>query len=233
MMTQKNFKKLNTNVENTLNEMNNSIRFLYENRIVYFFNVAGAEVLDRSKEKTMISWKNHISSRLNSGKSFTTLDQYKHILQNDSFHCILYDGSLIRSSFIFEKNKIINHSHLWWPSPYDYRVEFNENYTPIDAYDDFVTDSHWDSRIRMRSPVRIDFDPTSASDIHPAVHMHTQHHECRMRLDSPICFNRFIAYILFNYYPHLQIDLKGLNMLTFTYDRSKETNFSGTNISFV
>jgi hypothetical protein len=229
-MTQRNFKKLNTNVENTLNAMNNTIRFLFDSRIVYFYEIAEIEEIDRSNDKIRISWKNHTPNRANAGKSFTTLDQYKHILNSGSFQCILYDGSLIRSSFVFEKNKLINHSHLWWPSPYEYTLPFNEEFSPIDAYEDFITDSDWESRVRMRSPVRIDFDPTAASDTHPAVHMHTQHHECRIRIDSPICFNRFVKYILSNYYPHIPNQSYSFNMLTFTYDKQKETTFEGTNI---
>jgi hypothetical protein len=53
----------------------------------------------------------------------------------------------------------------------------------------------------MRSPVRFDFDVKNAADEHPASHLHMQNGKCRLFVDSPVCFNRFIKFVFRNFYP--------------------------------
>ncbi|MNO23264.1 hypothetical protein D3C76_130640 [compost metagenome] len=219
---------INSNVENTVFSINNTLEWLQTENVIYFYNPVSPIIMN---DKIFITWNNHQSSRANAGSAFTTLTQYEHILQSNSFHAIMYDGSIIRSSFEFKKQKLINHSHLWWPSPYNYKVNFDKM-NPIDAFEDFITSVDWNNSITMRSPIRIDFDPRKSvlSNTHPAVHMHTQHHECRIKLDNPICFNRFIKYILTNFYPQLSMQYSKLNLLNFTYDSFEDFDYTGTSI---
>jgi hypothetical protein len=171
--------------------------------------------------KQVIRWDNHISDRANCGDSFTTLDQYSFLLKTGAFHCILFDGSIIRSSFEFINHSLIYHSHLWWPAPYVFDEEVTGEYTPQNKYEDFLMDPDWNKKVRMRSPIRIDFDPDRESESHPLVHMHTQHYETRIQLSEPICFNKFIKYIFQNFYPDIEIDYYKWNSLKFTYSHAK------------
>ena len=127
---------LNSNIENTMNDMNNTLSFLYSKQLMYFFNPV---TLNKIEDKTTITWHNHQSGRANAGKAFTTLSQYQHILETNSFHGIMFDGSIIRSSFVFKKNKLVKHNHLWWPSPFNFNLYSNNALTPIDLYFDFIT----------------------------------------------------------------------------------------------
>ena len=66
--------------------------------------------------------------------------------------------------------------------------------------EEFLSDSQWHEVIKMRSPVRVDFDPSSTvvNKVHSATHLHMQHEDCRMYVEEPLCFNRFINFILKN-----------------------------------
>lgn len=209
---------INKNVLNLADEMNNMMMLLFDLKLLYYFN----EVRPRIKnEIQVITWNDHSPSRANCGASFTTLEQYEHILNSGAFHCILFDGSIIRSSFEFDGKYLINHSHLWWPAPYIDDGNLTEEFTPQLKYEDFLSDSNWMKKVRMRSPIRIDFDPESESITHPLVHMHTQHHQSRIHVDKPICFAKFIQYIFQNFYPHIELDFSKWNFLGFTYPKSK------------
>lgn len=212
--------KFNKNVQNTFDEMKNTMRTLYDKKILDFYNEPKLLKIDG---KEIITWENHVSGRENCDSSFTMLKQYSHILTNNSFHCIVSDGSIFRSSFEFEGKKLISHSHLWWPSPYS-TYNFPEELSHLDRYEDFVSNHEWDKIISMRTPVRIDFSPKDESEEHPLVHMHTQNHECRIKLYKPICFSTFVNYIFRNFYSNISFNFDKLNLLNFSYNSEQYDN---------
>jgi hypothetical protein len=209
--------KYNKNIQNTAEEMNNTMILLFGLKLLYYYKEVRPQF---SNGKQIITWDNHIPDRANCGPFFTTLKQYEHILKSGAFHCILFDGSIIRSAFIFDSNNLINHSHLWWPAPYN-NESYIEEVTPQSKYEDFINDSNWKKRLRMRSPIRIDFDPKNMNDNHPLVHMHIQHQETRIHIDKPICFNKFVKYIFQNFYSSIDLDFRKWNLLDFSYEKSE------------
>jgi len=217
----------NKNIQNVTDQMNNMMVFLYDLRLLYYYNEVSPQI---TNENQIITWNRHEPNRANCGASFTTLAQYEYILNSGAFHCILFDGSIIRCSFTFDGNFLINHSHLWWPAPYAYNIIFTDDFTPQTKYEDFLSDPNWMKNLRMRSPIRIDFDPEKESESHPLTHMHTQHHESRVHIDKPICFNKFIKYIFQNFYPDIDIDFSKWNLLNFSYQKSKRPQYTFSSI---
>lgn len=226
-MSKKSIIDFNKNFQNVVDEMNNLMILLYDLRFLYYYKPIKPQLIG---EDQVITWNNHISSRANCGASFTALEQYEHILKSGAFQCILFDGSIIRSSLIFRGKNLINHSHLWWPAPYILNKSLNEELTPQTAYEDFLTDADWMRKLRMRSPVRIDFDPDCESESHPSVHMHTQHYEARIHIDKPICFSKFVKYIFENFYPHIDIECEKWNILNFSYQKPKISKYTFSSI---
>lgn len=217
-MMKKSKDNINKFVISCSNEMQNTLELLYNKKYLYFYNPPIIEKIIENKEEVyVITWPNHTGGRDNCGKAFTRLNQYNHLIENSSYMGILYDGSIIRSTYKFKVNKLIGHSHLWWPAPY----LIEEGLTPHEMYESFITDPQWTNKLNMRSPIRIDYDPENNTKEHPAVHLHTQHHESRIHVDEPICFNRFIQYILKNFYPDIGIECDKWNRLNFTYDKIK------------
>lgn len=48
-----------------------------------------------------------------------------------------------------------------------------------------------------------------------------EHEECRINTDEPICFNRFINYIIKSFYPGWKVEFKEYDYINFKYDKPK------------
>lgn len=208
-------KKLLSFEKQIQNQVNNTLYALSLKKIIYTYNPIFTQNLGENKYR--LSWNNHISGKFNTGECFTKLEQYKMILKNNSYHCILYDGSIIRVSYTFEDECLIGHNLLWWPAPFKYEELTLEEYTVFELLDFFLSDQKWDQAINMRSPIRIDFepDPSIVSDEHPPTHMHIEHKDCRMKIEQPLCFNKFINFILKNYYPDIEFYIDSNDYIEF------------------
>ena len=226
-------KKINKNAQNTYDDIDNTIRFLKDKDIVYYF--IPSEFKDNNN---VITWSNHIPGRFNAGKSFNTLQQYEYIITNGAYQCILFDGSIIRTYFKFDGSKLINHSHLWWPAPYTLPRDTCSFMDEVDEenkddflypYNTFLQSSNWSELIRMRSPIRIDYDSYHEdSENHPLVHMHIQDSETRLNINEPISFYTFIKFIIKNFYPNINFNYNKQPLKYQTYISKKliDYNFS-------
>lgn len=193
----------------------NTLEMLLENRLLYTYNDLKQERLDENTVR--LSWNNHVSGSFNAGDNFLRLEQYRQIINNQSYLCILFDGSLIRVSYTIKNDKVVGHNLLWWPAPYKYLKVSLDDVTPQQMFSDFLEDERWYENIEMRSPVRIDYDPRKevVSALHPPVHMHIEHKDCRIFMETPICFNKFIRLIFENFYPGYKIYLDPNDYINF------------------
>lgn len=119
--------KINANIQVMKNEIENTMDVLYRNKFIYYYNLININV---NGEYVELSCNNHISSRANCGKAFTTFQQFEAILYSGNFGCILYDGSLIKLELCFKNQKLISHSYLWWSAPYKLNTNFTEEQSP-------------------------------------------------------------------------------------------------------
>lgn len=208
-------KTWNPIAQQTVDQINSTLNMLCEKSLAISCNYV-AEV-DIRNHHCRITWNNHVSGRANSGNSFTKLNQYVHILSNNSYHCLLFDGSLIRANFEFEDNILLIQNLLWWPAPYDYEYGsfLKDGYAPVDLVEEFFEENHWYEHVKMRSPIRIDFDSNNNSVKHPQSHMHIQHEDARLNTDTPICFNRFVDFIFRNFYPQCTINFSKFDFIEY------------------
>ena len=198
-------KSIRTYDEQIEMQINNTLDMLLDKGYLYTYNSLRREQVDNNTIR--LSWNNHQSGGFNSGDSFLHIAQYKGIIKNGSYLCILFDGSLIRVSYTVKDNILISHNLLWWPAPYKYENVTLEDVPPLQMIDDFLEDNEWYNNIAMRSPIRFDYDPRESAvrDDHPPVHMHIEHKDCRIFVEKPMCFNRFVMYIFKNFYPQCDI----------------------------
>lgn len=161
-------------------QISNTLAMLLGKGLLYTYNDLKREHLD--KNTIRLSWNNHLPGSFNAGSSFLRLEQYKQIIDNQSYLCILFDGSLIRVSYTIENGKMIGHNLLWWPAPYKYLNVSLNDVPPDQMLSDFLEDDKWYENMEMRSLIRIDYDPRKevVSSAHPPVHMHIEHQECRI-----------------------------------------------------
>lgn len=209
---------MNKHVQDTVDQIENTLETLSllglatTTRKVNAQNISGNEIL---------TWSNHVSSRDNAGASFNTLNQYFHIYETGAYHCILFDGSIIRAYFKFQENKLLEESLLYWPAPVKFSSEDVERLGIREVVADIIGNDYCNNEIgkhiKMRSPFRYDFDSSNDTEKHPATHIHLQHHECRIGARSPICFNTFVKFIFSNFYPDIQSDyIRKLSILHYS-----------------
>lgn len=206
-------KVLNPSAQRTVIQINSTLDTLLEKSLCISYN-AVPPVID-TQHRCQITWNGHVPERANSGTSFIKLTQYRHILETNSYHCLLFDGSLIRVNFEFEDDFLLTQNLLWWPAPYDYGNMLQDGFSPVEILEDFYGDQNWHQNIRMRSPIRIDFDSTNNKREHPHSHMHIENEETRIDTISPICFNRFIDFIFRNFYPQFKLSFSQFDFINY------------------
>lgn len=208
--------KMNKNVESTLIQIKNTLDNLIVQGVV-LYTIPCDYRRDKKKNIEQITWKNHMSGREVSSKAFTSVNQYLRILSTNAYHALLIDYSIVRCSFIFQRNKILSQHLLWWPCPVRIDRELEEEFGLVRSIQ-LLLDTNASQYLRMRTPIRLDFDVSNNTPTHPRAHLHMQHYDNRINTMGPICFNRFMRFILENYYPNLIIDYKQWNNLNFQYD---------------
>ena len=204
-------KKFNKCVLQLKDQINNSLEILHNLHLVRYFNPIEEEYIS-SEDIYRLSWKNHIGGRSVSSKSFLKIEQFMDILNNGAYHAILFDYSIIRVSFSFDGNNLISQNLLWWPCPVVIDFEDDEYDSYIEIVELFLLEKE---NFRMRSPIRVDLDITNDTPDHPKAHLHMQHHDSRINIESPICFNTFIKYIFNKCYPNIAIrssDFPSMNL---------------------
>lgn len=208
--------KMNKNAENTYNQIVNTLELLKSNNIINYFNIPEV-IIDKVNDMQHITWNNTSGGRSVCGKSFLKIEQYLYILKTGAYQAIMEDNSIIRCSFNFEGSELLSQNLLWWPCPIIVDEDMVSELGLIETIECLIQDSAAEKCLRMRSPVRIDFDAGNDKEYHPRAHMHIQHHECRINTNEPICFNRFMKHILINYYPEMYIDFKHWDYLTYHF----------------
>jgi len=178
----------------------NTLSTLSENGLTIYYN---NPILKTELGKNEITWPNHVSGDHNCEHSFTTLHQYRMLLQTQAFTCLLFDGSIVRAFYSFVGDELARHSILWWPAPFPLKSEDLELGGVLEMFELYSSGKQWAEHLEMRTPIRFDYDVANSSKIHPAVHMHMQASDCRLHVDRPLCFNRFIKFIFYNYYPDI------------------------------
>jgi hypothetical protein len=185
-------KRFCQNIQNTLN-------LLSENNLTIFHN---QPVIKEYQNVTSITWPNHVPGRHNCAPVFGKISQYRTILETGAFTCLLFDGALVRIAYSFKFGSLADYSLLWWPSPFKIDSGDLELGGILDIFDLYASSNDWHENIQMRTPVRFDFDSNNATIKHPASHLHFQESNCRLYVDRPVCFNRFIKFIFLNFYPN-------------------------------
>lgn len=177
------------------NELNSTLQLLQENGLVLFFQNS---ILDNNRSE--LTWPNHQPGRENCGDYFSQIEQYKYIISNGAYTCLLYDYSAIRVAYKIESGRLVSHNLLWWPSPFPNTKLYTDEGGILD-FIDYLSAAEWNNEIRMRTPMRFDYDSSIHTEEHPSSHIHFQSSDCRLALDFPICFNKFITFIFRHFYP--------------------------------
>lgn len=132
-------------------------------------------------------------------KNIPYSDIYNELNRNNSFHIKMIDGALISFQYLFTSDGTTLKKHIlsFFPSP---ELPSQEEHPILYETNDIYIDLLQSNIVRF--PVRFDFDPSSFKEvIHPKSHAtFGQYMNCRIPVDKAVAPNKFIMFLLRNFY---------------------------------
>ena len=181
--------------KNLETELRNLLDFLMNNDLAVDANPVDVRAVYPA---TRITWKSP-NPALMTGGEFATLDNYFSIASAKAYSAFLYDGGILQISYDFKRNDVVGHRLAFYPCPF----EVDEDafvFTPIlDVLDQYRLNG--EKYLRLRSPLRFDFDQKGAKTGHPTVHLHVIRQRCRCAVVAPLSLGHFIRFVFYHFYP--------------------------------
>lgn len=141
---------------------------------------------------------------------FGSLDDYLAALRRGDFACVLMDGGLLQIAFGFRGEELVTHRLCFHPCPIDLSPQEIEGLA-LDELIELYLEDDWRSRLRLRTPLRFDFDSAAARVMHSASHLHLIASNCRIPVFGPLSLGHFVRFVFRHFYPELipqHLDLK-------------------------
>lgn len=205
---------MNKNVESIYNQVVNTLDRLYDLGVLYYYQLP---TVKEWKNHAVLSWNNYQSDIKTSERYFIRPEQYCKIISTSAYWALLKDYSIIRGSFEFINNKLIKESLLWWPCPVILDDDMVNEFGIDDSVELSFQENNSISKVRMRTPMRFDFDVKNNRRNHPRAHLHMQNVETRINTCEPICFNRFMDFVLNSFYLDWKIPFDKREFVSFPY----------------
>ncbi|MCC7424274.1 MAG: DUF2290 domain-containing protein [Planctomycetaceae bacterium] len=159
-------------------------------------------VIDRNGRKARVTWRPlGGSGLLEATHPFASVAEYCAHVRNEAYSAFLYDGSLLQITYEFYSDRLTGHRLCLYPCPYDVDREELETQPFLDVID--LYRAAQDEYLRLRSPIRFDYDPRNASLGHPAVHAHILWGHCRCAVSAPLSFGHFLQFVFCNFFPEI------------------------------
>jgi hypothetical protein len=160
---------------------------------------------------------------------FGSFADYRRLLEDRQYNLVLSDGSLIQAFLAFRHDSLVKHSICYYPCPVQLPIiPFDPSdlpelvdsrlfgaletceWLPSTLHDVQQADQFEDQddrgegyALRMRAPLRFDFDPEAATPFHPTSHLHLGDSESRIPVSAPLSMGAFIRFIFHIFYPSL------------------------------
>lgn len=130
---------------------------------------------------------------------FATISQYMLFLRNQHYSAILFDGSIIQVTYMFSQGDLVGHRLGFLPCPFEVDQELLTELPILDVIDFYI--QRGTEFLRLRSPVRFDYDRRNINKDHPMSHVHFLWPHCRCALVAPISIGHFVRFIFSHFYP--------------------------------
>lgn len=198
-------------------QINELLSFLLEEGLAIDSNSA---IIRESGNDLILTWANAPDRLFDAlvGK-FASITEYRNLIENRHYHCMLFDGSIIQFGYLFTNNILSKHRNCYYPCPL---IITSSDIEAIQSGHDFVTlfdllltqeidtlragiskseFSNEQNLLRFSTPFRFDYDPSSQTDTHPASHLHVLNEECRWPVFGPISVGHFVRFVFRHFYP--------------------------------
>jgi hypothetical protein len=179
-------------------------------------NVNGS-VLKRNGSNVLVTWPNASLSAL-SDHVFGSLQEYRHFLRHREYTALLTDGALLQLSYSFDHDDVVGHRLCYYPCPLVLKSG-GTSASFIDDFDDQLAGEleaqhavlYASSRVdpifglRLRGPLRFDFDARNYSPHHSASHLHLLQDDSRWPIYGPVSIGHFVRFVFRHFYPYLEV----------------------------
>lgn len=187
-------------LNSTQNELENLLDLLQDSEIAYSRNNVIQQQLSEGRKR--VTWASHT---LAPGDWFrnvsATVTDYRNWIKSGSFSAALFDGALVQLSFDFSHSQLVGHRLLYFPCPFDMDYDIIREFGLVDAIDLYCESGG--QEVRLRTPIRFDYDRAIHSATHPYSHFTFQWAHVRVPVFSPISLGHFIRFVFENFYPQM------------------------------
>jgi hypothetical protein len=149
------------------------------------------------------------SWQLAARRDFGDIAEYIDVLYSRRFACLLLDGAAIQMSYAFSGEGLVWHRLCFHPCP----ITLGQDELDLIGEDiglgelvDLSLEGDWRTRLRLRSPLRFDFDRRTAMKGHSASHLHVSSGGCRVPVFGPLSVGHFVRIVFRHFYPSLWSD---------------------------
>lgn len=155
------------------------------------------------KNTVCVAWNNfHIPQFA----EFGTIDEYMYLLTNEQYTFLLFDGSLVQLVYYFRNRRVVQHHLGFYSPPVSVQQEELDLYlehglTLDELLSDKIASDRFVLYLRLKSPIRFDFDAENNRENHPASHLHLSQNHCRIAVFAPLSIGHFVRFIFRHFYP--------------------------------
>jgi len=175
-------------------------------------------ILKRAGSRVIVTWPSTNGGAL-SDHVFASIQEYRYLLANREYTALLFDGALIQVSYTFEADEFIGHRLCYYPCPLVLSPD-----SGIPEFADYF-DSQLSSELelqngllyatapidsalslRLRGPLRFDYDLRNTAEGHSATHLHIVHEDVRWPIYGPMSIGHFVRLVFRRFYSSLEIE---------------------------
>lgn len=183
-------KQIQTDLRNLLDLLTRSEVALFSNPVVQDSVGDG---------RARVTWRSQIGGRSLTAGAFGTVDEYSDWVQTGAYSAVLNDGSLLQLSYDFLREDLVAHRLLYYPCPFNIDPTLLDELSLPEVID--LYRGQPSSTLRLRSPLRFDYDLAAQADGHPASHMTLLSENCRWAVVAPLSPGHFVRFIFRHFYP--------------------------------
>lgn len=170
----------------------NALDFLMDEELVLFTNQVVAA-------RSRVTWGAADAFAFSDG--LATVSEYLSWVRSGQYSAVMVDGSLLQLTYDFDGHEVQGHRLAYVPCPVAAPRELlleSPICDSVEAYLEGGVDA-----IKLRSPMRFDYDSRAAGPGHPASHFTFNAPACRIACVSPVHPGRFFAFVYRQFYPDL------------------------------
>jgi hypothetical protein len=118
------------------------------------------------------------------------------------YSAVLFDGSLLQLTFDFRDGRFAGHRFAYIPCPFVVGSEGAEMLR-IEPILDVINmyRARGEESLRLRTPIRFDYDPSAAGPEHPASDVTLNDQTCRIPACGPLSLGQFVEFVFRRFYP--------------------------------